>query len=378
MKVKSLNNILKSITNLVIIVLLLLSVAAWRGQLFGVGLKGDTDKNFTIDLKATDCQSILPNVSAVEKDNDQQFTLSDASNNLVGYAYAYRGELGYGGRVPVITFVDVDNVICGIILGENYESDEYLADAVKKGILTQWNGVARNQVMNTAVDAIAGATISSQAIIAGVQNSASEQLLSIPFKFWTVENVVSLALLMVLVFACFYPKKLMKYRTILQILTVVVFGFWLGRLISFVQFINWLSGGFNWQIQFVMLIVIVLSIIIPIIFGKAFYCSWVCPFGAAQELCGKACSKKLQITSKSARFLQLLRERLFIVLLLFLWTGYSFDLTLIEPFSAFSLTKLSYWSIGFASIFLIISIFIPKVWCRFFCPTGFILDWIRK
>ncbi|WP_372755069.1 4Fe-4S binding protein [Labilibaculum sp.] len=357
---------------------LLLSVAAWRGQLFGISLKGNTGTNYTFDLTASDCQSIFPEVDAVEKSDDSQFNLSDVLNSLVGYAYASRGEQGYGGRVPVITFVDVNNVIRGIKLGENYESDEYLAIAVKKGILTQWNGVPRNQVTNTVVDAVAGATISCQAIISGVQNSASEQLLAIPFEFWTVENIVSLSLLIVLVFACFYPKRVIKYRTILQILTVIVFGFWLGRLMSFVQFVNWLSGGVNWQIQFIVLMLMGLSIIIPIVFGKAFYCTWVCPFGAAQELCGKACSKKLQISTKRARFLQLLRERLFTILLLFLWTGYSFDLTLLEPFSAFSLSKFSYWFIGFASIFLIASVFIPRVWCRFFCPTGFILDWIRK
>ncbi len=378
MQVRSIKNIFKSFTNLIIVVFLLLSVAAWRGQLFGISLKGNTGTNYTFDLTASDCQSIFPEVDAVEKSDDSQFNLSDVLNSLVGYAYASRGEQGYGGRVPVITFVDVNNVIRGIKLGENYESDEYLAIAVKKGILTQWNGVPRNQVTNTVVDAVAGATISCQAIISGVQNSASEQLLAIPFEFWTVENIVSLSLLIVLVFACFYPKRVIKYRTILQILTVIVFGFWLGRLMSFVQFVNWLSGGVNWQIQFIVLMLMGLSIIIPIVFGKAFYCTWVCPFGAAQELCGKACSKKLQISTKRARFLQLLRERLFTILLLFLWTGYSFDLTLLEPFSAFSLSKFSYWFIGFASIFLIASVFIPRVWCRFFCPTGFILDWIRK
>ena len=286
--------------------------------------------------------------------------------------------MGYGGPVPLLTFTNENNVILGLALGRNFESKEYLADIVNAGILTKWNGVVRSQVMDVKVDVVSGATISSHAIIYGLQSSALEQQIEPPFKLGTLDNIASIVLLFILTFACFFPKKLMKYRLIIQLLTVVVFGFWLGRFLSFVQIINWLSGGVNWEVSFVILIVLALSVLIPIVFGKAFYCSWVCPFGAAQELCGKACSRKIQIPAKVAKRLKLMRELLFIILLFLLCLGYAFDLTIIEPFSAFSVTTVSYWMLGFAITFLIISMFIPRAWCRYFCPTGFILEWIRK
>ncbi len=378
MKLKSWNSILKSVVNLALIGLLLLSVAAWRGQIFGISLKKDAKIEYTVKIDLDDCKVFFPGLESIQKVSNLQFNFFDYSGELLGYAFAYKGEHGYGGRVPLITFTNEDEVICGVLLGENFESKSYLSDIVENGILYKWNGISRNKVSSIKVDAIAGATITSQAIISGVQNSATTiQTVSI-FKLWSVENMISLFLLGVFVIACFFPKRAMKYRTVLQVLSIVVFGFWLGRLISFVQIINWISGGVNWQIQFIMVILLTLSIVIPIIFGKAFYCTWVCPFGAAQELCGKACSKKIQIPVKGTKILKPLRERIFLALLVSLWLGFSFDLTLIEPFTIFSIKQVDYWIIGFASAFLLIGMFIPKAWCRFFCPVGFILEWIRK
>jgi hypothetical protein len=378
MKVKAVKNILLSSSNLLIALLLLLSVAAWRGQILGRPLTNDTSKHIVFNLELRECHRIFPEAANIKKINDFQFAIFDQSAKLLGYAFAYKGEQGYGGRVPLFTFTNEDDVIQGIVLGKHFESNEYLSEVVEKGILTKWNGISRSQVNHVTIDAVSGATITSQAIITGVQNSASGQQFTPPFKFATFDNLAALFLLTILTFACFFPKKIMKYRTVLQMLTVVVFGFWLGQFLSFVQIINWLSGGMNWQIHFILLLVLALSVGIPVIFGKAFYCTWVCPFGAAQELCGKVGGRKIQLPTKAAKVLKPLRERLFIVLLILLWTGFAFDVTLVEPFSAFSVTTVSYWMLGFASVFLIVSMFIPKAWCRFFCPTGFVLEWIRK
>ncbi len=375
---KPVKSILISSSNLLIILLLLLSVAAWRGRIWGHSLAAKNVDSYVFNLKLKECQRVFPEANDIEKFNDFQFNILNGSGKLLGYAFAYSGEQGYGGRVPLYTFTDENNIIQGIVLGEHFESKEYLNEVIEKGILTRWDGINRSHVSEVNTDAVSGATLTSQAIISGVQNSASGQQVTPPFQIASLDNMASLLLLLILTFACFFPKKLMRYRTVLQFLVVVVFGFWLGRFLSFVQIINWLSGGIDWRVHFSLLFILGLSVIIPIVFGKAFYCSWVCPFGAAQELCGKACNKKVQLSPKTAKLLKPLRERLFIALLILLWVGFTFDLTFIEPFSAFSLTTVSYWMLGFASVALIIAMFIPKFWCRFFCPTGFILEWIRK
>jgi len=378
MKAKGIRNSIQSLVNFLLVVLLLLSVAAWRGQILGYALQADANTNYSFSLDVETCRRFFSDAQDVQKVNDFQFNILDKSGEILGFAFAYKGEKGYGGRVPLFTFTNENDVVCGISLGKNFESNEYLQKALDAGILTRWNGIPRSQVANAEIDATTGASYTGQAIVAGVRNSASALQITLPFHFATAGNIAALLLLLILTFACFFPKKVMKYRSVLQLLTLVVFGFWLSRMLSFVQIVNWLSAGVNWRIHFVALVVLALAVVIPIVFGRAFYCTWVCPFGAAQELCGKACSRKIQFSKQTNKFLKGLRERIFIGLLIVLWTGFTFDLTLIEPFSAFSVKTVSYWMLGFASLFLILSLFIPKVWCRYFCPTGFLLEWIRK
>lgn len=378
MKIKRTKNIIQSVFSLMLIVVLLLSVAAWRGQLLGHSLKANAAKDIAFSLDLETCRGFFAEAHEVQKENAFQFNILDKTGEILGFAFAGKGEKGYGGRVPLFVFTNANDIVCGLTLGKNFESQEYRQKVIDAGILSRWNGIPRTEVASVAVDATSGATFTEQAIILGVQNVASNQQFTPPFRLFTAENGSALLLLLVLTFACFFPKKIMKYRNILQVLSIVVFGFWLSRLLSFVQIVNWLSGGVNWRIHFILLVVLALSVFIPLVFGRAFYCTWVCPFGAAQELCGKACSRKVQFPEKTNRFLKSLRERIFIVLLVLLWTGFTFDLTLIEPFSAFSVKTVSYWMLGFAGLFLVISLFIPKVWCRYFCPTGFLLEWIRK
>lgn len=377
MKVKGFRNVAQSIFSLILVILLLLSVATWRGQIFGSSLKHNAEEAHKFELTISNCKQVFATAYQLTQQNDEQFNIYDKSNNLLGYVLA-QGAMGYGGKVPVYSYMDVNDIIVGVTVGKHFESDEYFAKVIKSGLLDRWVGIERSKINDVTVDVVSGATLTSDAIIIGVSNSASAQTVLRPFQLYSVDNIASFLLLLVLTFACFFPSKLMKYRTVLQLLSVVIFGFWLGRFLSFVQLINWLSAGINWRVQIFMILVLVLSVVIPLIFGKAFYCTWVCPFGAAQELCGKVCSKKIPISPKSAKLLKPLRERLFIVLLVLLWSGYAFDLTLIEPFSAFSVKIVSYWMLGFAGLFLVVSMFVPKAWCRFFCPTGFVLEWIRR
>lgn len=377
-KIKQTKNIIHSAYRLVLMVVLLLSVAAWRGQILGHSLKVDETKNDSFLLDLETCRSFFPDAKEVRKANASQFFILDESGDIQGVAFASKGEKGYGGRVPLFIFTDENDVICGLTLGKHFESKEYLQKVLNAGILSRWNGTPRSEVATGRVDAISGATFTEQAIVAGVQNLASSQQITPPVRLFTPENAGAFLLLLMLTFACFFPQKILKYRSILQILSIVVFGFWLSRMLSFVQIVNWLSGDINWRIHSVVLAILTLSVLIPLVFGRAFYCTWVCPFGAAQEMCGKVCSRKVQFSEKTNTFLKTLRQRIFFALLVLLWIGFSFDLTLIEPFSAFSVANASYWMLGFASLFLILSLFIPKVWCRYFCPTGFILEWIRK
>jgi len=144
------------------------------------------------------------------------------------------------------------------------------------------------------------------------------------------------------------------------------------------QILSWFSTGINWKAHLFIATVFILSVILPLFFGRAFYCSWVCPYGAAQELCAKINSKKARVSPQIKKILNHTREAVFYTIMILLWIGFVFDVFLVEPFAAFSITKASYFTMGLAGVFLVISLFVPKAWCNYFCPTGYLLEWIRK
>ena len=126
-------------------ILLLLSVASWRGQILGHSLKEVTSESYFTDIDLASCRQFLPKAHEVQKSTNFQFNILDDSAKLIGFAFAYKGEIGYGGPVPLLTFTNENNVILGLALGRNFESKEYLADIMNAGILTKWNGVVRSQ-----------------------------------------------------------------------------------------------------------------------------------------------------------------------------------------------------------------------------------------
>ena len=109
------------------------------------------------------------------------------------------------------------------------------------------------------------------------------------------------------------------------------------------------------------------------VLGGAYFCGWLCPFGAIQEFIGaigsRVLGKRYRMPESLHKYLQWLR---FILLLLIpLGLGY---LIAFDPqhsiISALSNQTLSYalWSI--IGIFIILAFFIERPFCNYFCIEG--------
>jgi polyferredoxin len=141
---------------------------------------------------------------------------------------------------------------------------------------------------------------------------------------------------------------------------------------------GWLINGIPVLAKVLMLIMLSLAFVLPLFMNKSFYCAHVCPYGAAQELMGKLNKKKFKIPSKLIKCLKYIKMVFFYAIVLAVILKFEFDLASLEPFSAFLVSVASPMVIVLATVFLIISIFVPKAWCNYFCPTGYLLDVFRK
>lgn len=345
--------------------------------------KKKEDKTYTYGL--THLKQLFPNADSASikingistvysKKNKIGIALNSSphSNNFIGYA----------GKVPFIIGIDNDNKIVGIVLLENYETYGYIRRIAKKGFFEQWNGLSFSEAVNHQVDVIGGATLTTRAVIMGMQKRlaiyAEEEIKGRKTDWLAIAKYASAFLLILLsLFSFFNQKKFNRYRNLLLIASILVLGFWQGSFLSIQGFYNWIVLGIKLPAQLVLASICLLSILLPLFTNKSYYCQHLCPYGAAQELCGKIVKKKPRIPKVVSKSLRYGKEILLMSIIALLIFEVKFDLTETEPFSAFQYKMASNWVISLAVFFLLISIFIPKAWCNYFCPSGYILEKIR-
>ncbi len=312
------------------------------------------------------------------------FNVSDASGKMLGRVlYAKPDETsvaGFGGNLRVVVGISPDGKIAGIELGENYESAGFIERVRGEGFFKKWNGLSVEEAAKADVDTISGATMSTTAIksmvalnlskYSGMKIAADQQD---PTPLWL--KIVVFVILAYSIFAFFFPQKTAKFRILHLVLLVLILGFIGGSALSFESFKNWLISG---NIALVPIVILCAALILPIIPGRNFYCSFVCPFGAFQELFGRIPLPKKSFSPKFMKGVTVFKAVLLVLVYAIMISGLISDFTLFEPFSAFKFEVASLPSLIIAALFLIISLFISRPWCRFFCPTGTLLSMFAK
>ena len=312
------------------------------------------------------------------------YDVFDASGSLLGKAVYAKPDAdsigGFGGNLRVVTGISPEGKIAGTELGENYESYGFIERIRNAGFFEKWNNKSIEEAAKAEVDTISGATMSTRAIKSMValnlaKYSGSEfQANSAETEPLWLEIVVFL-LLAYSLFAFFFPQKTAKFRIFHLIALAAVLGFIGGSALSFESFKNWLVSG---NIALIPAVILAIALIIPMISGRNFYCTFVCPFGAMQELFGRIPLPKKNFPAKFMKGVSIFKVVLLVAVYVLMIFKVVTDLTVAEPFSAFKFNAAALPSLVIAASFLIVSLFVNRPWCRFFCPTGTLLNMFAK
>ena len=308
------------------------------------------------------------------------YDVFDASGSLLGrvlYAKPDENSIGgFGGNLRVVTGISPEGKIAGTELGENYESYGFIERIRNAGFFEKWNNKSIEEAAKAEVDTISGATMSTRAVKSMValnlaKYSGSEfQANSAETEPLWLEIVVFL-LLAYSLFALFFPQKTAKFRIFHLAALAIVLGFIGGFALSFESFKNWLVSG---NIALIPAVILALAILVPLFTGRNFYCTFVCPFGAMQELFGRIPLPKKNLPQKFMKKVTFFKVFLLVVLYVLMIFKVVTDLTVAEPFSAFKFDAAALPALVIAASFLIVSLFVNRPWCRFFCPTGTLLN----
>ncbi len=336
-------------------------------------------------------RTVKPETATLAPSDDAPcFRALDASGNLLGFVVDTTGMqgllVGYSGTIPVAIVLSRDGIIDGITPLRNTETPSYLNHVLSRGLVDSFVGMNAEQALAADIDAVSGATMSSEAIRSSIKaGMASVKGVAFSGQAPPHTEVAArvgaiLVLLAGLVFAL-RPRGTRRFRPLLLVADVIVLGVIGGTTLSLAQFAAWIGTGPNLPRGAVPFLAFLLAAAIPIVIGRHAWCNCMCPFGAASELAAMIPVKKLLLGAAARRVASIagLVYLAIIVALLIVWP--TLDLASFEPFAAFSLAAAPVASIIIFAVFTLLSVFCPRFWCRFLCPTGRILDvfkWVGR
>jgi NosR/NirI family transcriptional regulator, nitrous oxide reductase regulator len=361
------------------IILLLIAVAIRAGASFE-WLKPVEAKEYSLN----DFKEAYPSSESFKKNSDQSFSVFTNGGVLLGYALISE-ELdarhpGFSGDVPLVISISANQTITGVYLLPNSETSHYIEYINEAGLLSEWNGMPLDTlIVQKQVDAVSGATRSSNAIINTFNQTAANYLVvASQTQSFTVVRGVQLAIILALIVISLIQiigKRLRKFYYYYLAAVLLVMGIWLKQMLSVGILHTWLVNGLPWQTNFELVVILLLALVMALLGHKKYYCTYICPMGALQILVSKISPLKKRSLNIKISVLHLNT-----VYLTFVWVaillGFSLPLSSMEPFMAFSFSVASTFMLLFGGVVIILSIFFNRPWCQF-CPTGCALDIVK-
>lgn len=238
-----------------------------------------------------------------------------------------------------------------------------------------------------------------------------EPELTLTEEVWQEKNtevIILIILIIIVVMSLFFQDILVRHPTFMHnfrhtflVITVVFIGWvWGGQLsvVNVFTFLQAFMSDFSWDLFLLDPVIFILwgaAAVTMILWGRAVYCGWLCPFGALQELMN-VFARYIKIPQFELPWA--VHERLWAIKYIILLALFGLSLESlalaeqfaeVEPFKTTFLLKFDReWPfILYASILLIINIFNRKFFCRYLCPLGAALStgnnmrlfsWLRR
>ncbi|MFW5705357.1 MAG: 4Fe-4S binding protein [Bacteroidota bacterium] len=359
-----------------ILILLVLSAIAYRGGRGFIFQKNEVE--VTVSLR--ELQEIYPLAVSFERNRYGVFDVYDSKGEKTGSALLssdYSRQFGYGGIVPLLIGVDDSLTITKITLLPNNETFDYVRAIYEDKFIGQWRGKSLQDAVDYPADAVSGATHTSRAVIAGVRHTAasvmkSDASLSAETNLWSMAKDALFLVLMLLSLVIAYKKGTAKYRTVYMFLVLVIMGLILNNALSAQLLHGWLQDGFTWRTNWQITVIFILALVVSFTGKRKFYCNYLCPMGALQELTNRFTPFKKR--ALPTRYKGLTVREVYLTLIAgALLLGFTPELSYLEPFMFFSFRIIGIGLIIFGSAVILLSLFFNKPWCAV-CPTGCFLD----
>ncbi|AKG52960.1 transcriptional regulator-like protein [Dehalogenimonas sp. WBC-2] len=322
--------------------------------------------------------------------SDRLFFYTTLDGQEVGYATVNEGQ-GFKGLIQVAILWSENGILKKLHVLQEHEDANWWQMLVTNNYFDQYISREYTEpfIVGKDIDTVTGATFSSNGVATAVKESRFlvAQALGNPFpkeqeafNFGVKELAVTLGLVIVALLRL--HKSIPKYRWVRYVclaFSLSIIGIWLTIPLNLSDIIVWLIGYVpNIHNQLYIFILVIGTIGLAIIFKKNFYCFWLCPFAAVQEI--MHFMGKFSIRPNPKLLHVLVQARYFL-----LW--FALSLALLEKNASVSTfepwgTLFTLHGVGLqwilVGVILLAALVIKNVWCYYLCPIGAVMDIILE
>ncbi|MCA9214199.1 MAG: FMN-binding protein [Planctomycetales bacterium] len=339
---------------------------------------------------------VFPNAASVVRDNLLLgvWQVFDSAKSQIGViirtSSVAENIIGYQGPTDTLIGIDREGKIAGIFIGKSYDNepyvgyvrdDEYFASLFTNIAATEFAA----SELTGKIEGVSGATMTSVAVADGILlatkryvDELAKPVDETPSWPWSLRDAGTVAVIMAgCVIGMTRLRGDKRFRTALTVLTIVYLGLINGDMISQAMLVGWAKNSVPWKNAGGLVALSIAAFVVPITTRRNIYCTHLCPHGAAQSMLKNRLPWKLKLSKTLRLKLKCIPYVLLAWCILVAIKDLPFSLVDIEPFDAWVIGVGGFTTVAIAAVGLIGSLFVPMAYCRFGCPTGTLLNYLR-
>ena len=351
-----------------------------------------TSLRFTDPVETKNAAELFPDADSLDPipGSSSRWRVLDAAGaelgTLLRTSPAADAVVGYQGPSDTLVGFGTDGRFSGLALQKTYDNEEYAVYLREDDYYpAQFKGLTLAELAGLdwraeGIDGVSGSTLISDSVTEGMvlaaqaERAASKE----PALDWRSRDIgTALVVLFGLVIGMSSLRSNERLRTVFLCVLVGYLGLVNGDMLSQALLVGWAQHGVPLETASGLVLLTAAALIIPITTKRNTYCSHLCPHGALQRLVKRRLPWQTEVPKRLARALRPLPLTLLAVCVVIPMTGSAFSLVDLEPFDAWIYSVAGWPTLAVALVGLTASLFVPMAYCKYGCPTGALLEFLR-
>ncbi|MFN3191993.1 MAG: FMN-binding protein [Aureliella sp.] len=328
------------------------------------------------------------------------WTVIDDSGNVLGHLLnsspAADSIVGYQGPSEIWIAVNGEQLspnskLIDLAIDRSFDNDPYVGyvrddkyfPSMFKGMTIR--ELAALDPFEAQVEGVSGATMTSLSATDALIATAKAAILALETtptmnerQWLTARGAVTLSFIglgIAIAYSRLRGKRWLRF--LFQIGLIALVGLANGDMLSQAVVAGWSRNEIPWASAFPLVVLCLAAILLPVVSKQNVYCSHLCPHGSVQQLVRSRLPWQWKIPKWLSTSLKCLPPILLAWCVVVGVSGLAFSLVDIEPFDAWIFRLAGWPTVAVALVGLGISLISPMAYCRFGCPTGAMLGFLR-